>query len=61
MRAVLIFLQSGLTGMRVEIFGDNVGPKAIADNPGSGSRIKQNDVKVHHIWGLICTGGVSIV
>ena len=35
MRAVLVFLQPDLTGMRMEIFGDNEGAKAIADNPGS--------------------------
>ena len=35
MRAVLVFLQPDLTGMRMEIFGDNEGAKAIAANPSS--------------------------
>ena len=30
MRAVLVFLQPELTGMRVHVFGDNEGAKAIA-------------------------------
>ena len=37
MRAVLVFLQPDLTGMRVNIYGDNEGAKAIADNPSSAS------------------------
>ena len=32
-RAVLVFLQSDLTGMRVDVFGNNEGAKAIANNP----------------------------
>ena len=43
-RAVLVFLQPDLTGMRVDIFGDNEGAKAIADNPSSASRSKYIDV-----------------
>ena len=39
-RDVLVFLQTDLTGMRVDIFGDNEGAKTIADNPSSGSRSK---------------------
>ena len=35
MRAVLLFLQPELTGMRVDIFGDNEGVKSIADNRSS--------------------------
>ena len=38
MRAVLVFLWPDLTGMRMEMFGDNEGAKAIADNPSSVSR-----------------------
>ena len=36
-RAVLVFLQPDLTGMRVDIFGDNEGAIGIADNPSSAS------------------------
>ena len=57
-RAVLVFLQPELSGMRVDIFGDNEGAKAIADNPSSASRSKPIDVKLHFIRGLIRTGEV---
>ena len=43
MRVVLVFLQPGSTGMRMKIFGDNEGAKAIADNPSSASRSKHID------------------
>ena len=61
MRAVLVFLQPDLIGMRVKILGDNEGAKAIADNPSSASRSKHIDVKLHFIRGLIRAGEVSIV
>ena len=60
-RAVLVFLQPELSGMRVDIFGDNEGAKAIADNPSSASRSKYIDVKFHFIRGLIRTGEVRIL
>ena len=60
-RAVLVFLQPELSGMRVDTFGDNEGAKAIADNPSSASRSKHIDVKLHFIRGLICTGEVRIL
>ena len=60
-RAVLVFLQPELSGMQVDIFGDNEGAKAIADNPSSASRSKHIDVKLHSIRGLICTGEVRIL
>ncbi|CAM9864367.1 unnamed protein product, partial [Ascophyllum nodosum] len=50
-----------LSGMRVDIFGDNEGTKAIADNPSSASRSKHIDVKLHFIRGLIRTGGVRLL
>ena len=39
-RDVLVFVQPDLIGMRVDIFGDNEGAKAIADNPSNASRSK---------------------
>ena len=60
-RTVLVFLQPELSGMRVYIFGDNEGAKAIADNPSSASRSKHIDVKLHFIRGLIRTGEVRIL
>ena len=60
-RAVLVFLQPELSGMRVDIFVDNEGAKAIADNPSSASRSKHIDVKLHFIRGLIRTGEVRIL
>ena len=59
-RAVLVFLQPELSGMRVDIFGDNEGAKAIADSPSSTSRSKHFDVKLHFIRELIRTGEVRI-
>ena len=60
-RAVLVFLQPKLSGMRVDTFGDNEGAKAIADNPSSASRSKHIDVKLHFIRGLNGTGEVIIL
>ena len=60
-RVVLVFLQPGLSSMRVDIFGYNEGAKAIADNPSSASRSKHIDVKLHFIRGLIRTGEVRIL
>ena len=57
-RAVLGFFQPELSGMRVDIFGDNEGAKAIADNPSSASRSKHIDVKLNFIQGMIRTGEV---
>ena len=53
--AVLVFLQPELSGMRVDVFGDNEGAKAIADDPSSASRSKHIDVKLHFIRELIRT------
>ena len=61
MKVVLVFLQTDLTGMRMEFFGDNEGAKAIVDNPNSASRSKHIDVKLHFIQGLIRAREVSIV
>ena len=60
-RAVLVSLQRELSGMRVDMFGDNEGAKAIADNPTSASRSKHIDVKLHFIRGLIRTEEVRIL
>ena len=60
-RAVLVFLQPELSGMRVDIFGDNEGAKAIADNSSSASRSKDIDMKLHFIRRLIRTGKVRIL
>ncbi|CAN0093926.1 unnamed protein product [Ascophyllum nodosum] len=47
--------------MRVDIFGDNEGAKAIADNPSSAWRSKPIDGKLHFIRGLIRSGEVRIL
>ena len=60
-KAVLVFLQPELTGMGVDVFGDNEGAKAIANNPSSASRSKHVDVKLHFIWGLVRPGGVGVL
>ena len=60
-RAVLVFLQLELSGMRVDIFYDNEGAKVIADNPSSASRSKHIDVKLRFIQGLVRAGEVRIL
>ena len=60
-RVVLVFLQPELSGMRVDIFGDNEGAKAIEDNPSSASRSTHIDVKLHFIRELVRTGEVRIL
>ena len=60
-RAVLVSLQLDLTGMRVDVFGDNEGAKAIANNPSSASRSKHIDVKLHFIRGLVRAGEVRVL
>ena len=59
--SVLVFLQPELSGMLVDIFRDNEGAKAIANNPSSASRSKHIDVKLHFIRGLIRTGVVRVL
>ena len=61
MRAVLVFLQPELTGIRLDVFGDNRGAKAIANDPSSASRSKHIDVKLHFIRGLVCAGEVRVL
>ena len=60
-RAVLTFLEPQLTGMCVDIFGDNEGSRAIASNPSSASRSKHIDVKLHFIRGLVRAGEIQII
>ena len=57
-RAVLVSLQPELIGMRVYVFGDSKGAKAIANNPSSASRSKHINVKLHFIRGLVRAGEV---
>ena len=59
--AALVFVQPELTGIRLDIFGDNEGAKEIADNPRSVSRSKHVDVKLHFIRGLIREGVVWVL
>ena len=60
-RVVLVFLQPDLTGMRVDVFDDNEGANAIANNPSSASRGKHIDVKLHFIRGLVYAGEVRVL
>ena len=61
MRAVLVFLQPQLAWMCIDIFGDNEGAMAIANNPSSASRSKHIDVKFHFIQGLVRSGEIRIL
>ena len=58
MGAVLALLQPELAGMRVVVFGDSDGAKAITDNRSSASRSKNIDVKLHFNRGLSRVGEV---
>ena len=60
-RAISVFLQQELSGVRVGIFGDNKGSKAILYNPGSAWKSNHIDVRLYFIRGLIRTGGVRIL
>jgi hypothetical protein len=60
-RAVLVFLQPQLAGMCVNIFGDNEGAMAIANNPSSASRNKHINAKFHFIQGLVRAGEIRIL
>ena len=60
-RAVSVFLQPQLAGMCVDLFGDNAGAMAIANNPSSASRSKYIDVKFHFIRGLVRAGEIRIL
>ena len=59
-RAVSVFLQPELSGMRVDTFGDNESAKAIADNPSSASTSKHIYVEPHFIQGLVRAGEVRV-
>ena len=59
-RAVLVLLQPDLTGIRVDVFGDKEGTKAIANNPSSASMSKHIDVELHFIRGLVRAGEVRV-
>ena len=61
MRVVLVFVQPELTGMRVEVFGENEGAKAIANNSSSASKSKHINVKLHFIGGLVRAGEVRVL
>ena len=60
-RALLFFVQPQLAGMYVDIFGDNEGAMAIANNPSSASRSKHVDVEFYFIQGLVRAGEIRIL
>ena len=60
-RAVLVFLQPYLIGMRVDIFGDYRCPNVIADNLRSASRSEHIDVELHFIRDFIQAGEIRVL
>ena len=60
-KAVLVFLQPDLTGVGVDVFGDNEGAKAITNNRSSASRSNHIDVKLHCIRGLVRAGDIRVL
>ena len=52
-RSVLAFLRPQLVGRTIDLFEDNQGAIAIAENPISGGRTKHLDVRCHFIPKLV--------
>ena len=52
-KAVLDFLQPELANETIDLFGNNQGAIAIAENPISGGRTKHIDVRYHFIRELV--------
>ena len=52
-RAVLDFLQPQLVGRIIDLFEDNQGAIAMAENPISGGRMKHVDMRYHFIRELV--------
>ena len=50
---MLAFLQPQLVGRRIDLFEDNQGAIAMAENPISGGRTKHIDVRYHFIRELV--------
>ena len=56
-KEILAYLQPQLAGMMcIDIFGDNEGSMAIANNPSSAPRSKHIDVKFNFIQGFVRAG-----
>ena len=59
-RAVLDFLQPQLVGRIIDLFEDNQGAIAMAENPISGGRTKHIDVRYHFIRELVKHNVIAI-
>ena len=59
-RAVLAFLQPQLVGRIIDLFEDNQGAIAMAENPISGGRTTHIDVRYHFIRELVKHKAIAI-
>ena len=59
-KAVLDFVQPHLSGRATDMYEDNEGAKALAENPQGSHRSKHIDVRFHFLRGLVRLGQVTI-
>ena len=59
-KAVLNFVQPHLSGRAIDMYEDNEGAKALAENPQGSHRSKHIDVHFHFLRGLVRLGQVII-
>ena len=58
-KAVLEFVQPHLSGRAIDMYEDNEGAKALAENPQGYPRSKQIDVRFHFLRGFVRLGQVT--
>ena len=59
-KAMLNFVQPHLSGRAIDVYMDNGGAKALAENPQGSHRSKHTDVRFHFLRGLVRLGQVTI-
>ena len=59
-KAVLDFVQPYLSGRAIDIYEENEGVKALAENPQGSHRSERKDVRFHFLRGLVMLGQVTI-
>ena len=59
-QVVLDFVQPHLSGRAIDMYADNEGVKALAENPQGSHRSKHKGVRFHFLRGLVRLGKVTI-
>ena len=59
-KAVLGFVQPYISSRAIDMYEDNEGAKALAENRQGSHRSKHIDVRFHFLWGLVRLGQVTI-